>query len=49
MLEMWRDDSGVHTKINTLRQNGDFRSPESIALLQQADIVVTNPPLSILL
>ena len=47
MLEMWRDDSGVHTKINTLRQNGDFRSPESIALLQQADVVVTNPPFSL--
>ena len=47
MLEMWRDDSGVHTKINTLRQNGDFRSHESIALLQQADIVVTNPPFSL--
>lgn len=27
--------------------NGDFRSPESVALLQQADIVVTNPPFSL--
>lgn len=27
--------------------NGDFRSQESIALLQQADIVVTNPPFSL--
>lgn len=27
--------------------NGDFRSNESIALLQQADIVVTNPPFSL--
>ena len=26
--------------------NGDFRSPESIELLKQADIVVTNPPFS---
>ena len=27
--------------------DGDFRSPESIALLKQADIVVTNPPFSL--
>ncbi len=27
--------------------DGDFRSPESIELLQQADIVVTNPPFSL--
>lgn len=27
--------------------DGDFRSQESIALLQQADIVVTNPPFSL--
>jgi hypothetical protein len=26
---------------------GDFRSPECIALLKQADIVVTNPPFSL--
>jgi Adenine-specific methyltransferase EcoRI len=30
-----------------LRGDGDFRSPESIALLQEADIVVTNPPFSL--
>ena len=30
-----------------LTQNGDFRSPECIALLQEADIVVTNPPFSL--
>lgn len=29
-----------------LEGNGDFRSPECVALLQQADIVVTNPPFS---
>lgn len=28
-------------------QNGDFRSPECIALLNEADIVVTNPPFSL--
>lgn len=30
-----------------LKGDGDFRSAESIALLQQADIVVTNPPFSL--
>lgn len=30
-----------------LQGDGDFRSPESIDLLKQADIVVTNPPFSL--
>lgn len=30
-----------------LQSDGDFRSPESIALLREADIVVTNPPFSL--
>lgn len=30
-----------------LKDEGDFRSEESIELLQQADIVVTNPPFSL--
>ena len=30
-----------------LEGNGDFRSPECIQLLQEADIVVTNPPFSL--
>ncbi|GAA3020127.1 adenine-specific methyltransferase EcoRI family protein [Microbacterium dextranolyticum] len=30
-----------------LKGNGDFRSEESIELLKQADIVVTNPPFSL--
>lgn len=30
-----------------LKQNGSFDSPESIELLKQADIVVTNPPFSL--
>lgn len=30
-----------------LRQNGDFRSPECIEILKEADIVVTNPPFSL--
>ena len=30
-----------------LQQNGDFRSPECIEFLKEADIVVTNPPFSL--
>ena len=37
----------MHSGIKTLQQNGDFRSPESIELLKEADIVVTNPPFSL--
>lgn len=33
--------------IKPLEEDGDFRSAESIELLQQADIVVTNPPFSL--
>jgi hypothetical protein len=33
--------------INSLKGDGDFRSPESIELLKQADIIVTNPPFSL--
>lgn len=33
--------------IQYLKGDGDFRSPESIELLKQADIVVTNPPFSL--
>lgn len=31
-----------------LKQNGDFRSPECVEILKEADIVVTNPPFSLL-
>lgn len=33
--------------INQLQGDGDFRSTESIELLKQADIIVTNPPFSL--
>jgi len=33
--------------IGKLDGDGDFRSPECVALLKQADIVVTNPPFSL--
>ena len=46
-LEMWRDEAGVHSGIKTLTEDGDFRSSESIELLKEADIVVTNPPFSL--
>ncbi len=39
---------GVEGVIKTpLKQNGDFRSPECLDLLQECDIVVTNPPFSL--
>ncbi len=34
-------------EVKHLKKNGDFRSDEAIALLKQADIVVTNPPFSL--
>ena len=37
------DEIGVHR----LQGDGDFRSEECIALLKQADIVITNPPFSL--
>ena len=33
--------------IQKLQGTGDFRSPESVEMLMQADIVVTNPPFSL--
>lgn len=52
-LEIVRDEDGdgiITSKdiIKTpLRQNGDFRSPECIEILQESDIVITNPPFSL--
>ena len=37
----------VNGVISKLQKNGDFRSEECKELLQQADIVVTNPPFSL--
>ena len=31
-----------------LTQNGDFRSPECIDIMKEADIIITNPPFSLL-
>jgi len=33
--------------ITLLQENGDFRSPECIELLQKSDVVITNPPFSL--
>jgi hypothetical protein len=44
-LEMVEGRAGI-TKTE-LKQNGDFRSPECIEILREADIVVTNPPFSL--
>ena len=42
----WKIDLSDIQKIN-LSQNWDFRSPECIEILQESDIVVTNPPFSL--
>lgn len=39
-----KNDNNVLTRLNG---NGDFRSPECVELLREADIVVTNPPFSL--
>ena len=47
-------DINIDGKINfddiiktPLKQNGDFRSPECIEILEESDIVITNPPFSL--
>lgn len=39
------DDSEI--EVRELEGNGDFRSPECIEFLKEADIVITNPPFSL--
>jgi len=52
-LELVRDvnKDGKINNLDTiktpLKQNGDFRSPECIEILKEADIIVTNPPFSL--
>lgn len=52
-LEIVRDvnKDGKINKLDTiktpLKQNGDFKSPECIEILKEADVVVTNPPFSL--
>lgn len=42
-----RDGNPIPTKTIRFKGNGDFRNKENIELLEQADIVVTNPPFSL--
>ena len=41
------DSSNKAANVQELYGDGDFRSPECVELLKQADIVVTNPPFSL--
>lgn len=42
------EQCGIPDYVKTpLIQNGDFRSPECIEILKEADIVITNPPFSL--
>lgn len=41
------DYDGEEIIKSPLEQNGDFRSPEAIEILKEADIIVTNPPFSL--
>lgn len=41
------DGDQDNIEVKPLRGDGDFRSPECIELLKQADVVVTNPPFSL--
>lgn len=45
--EISDNDYNSYDKKIPLKENGDFRSEESIAYLKQSDIVVTNPPFSL--
>ena len=36
-----------HNEWTPLEKDGDFRSPECVKLLEQSDVVVTNPPFSL--
>lgn len=47
-LVMERDENGdIITTKTPLEGNGDFRSAECIALMDEADIITTNPPFSL--
>ena len=47
MLDVAELFKSGENELTELKGNGDFRSPECLALLDEADIVVTNPPFSI--
>lgn len=39
--------SSPYLEITPVHHNGDFRNPESLAIVQLADVIVTNPPFSL--
>ena len=43
-----KDQFPIDIKVSELQEDGDFRSPECIEFLKEADIVVTNPPFFLL-
>lgn len=48
LFTLTRDKDGSGTQVSGyLKGNGDFRSDECLALLDESDIVVTNPPFSL--
>lgn len=47
MLDVAELFKSGENELTTLLENGDFRSRECLELLQEADIVVTNPPFSL--
>ena len=52
-FEIINQDKGIHIGLpeyikTPLKGNGDFRSEECIELLKQSDIIVTNPPFSLM-
>ena len=46
-IEKYEENGKIVTTTTPLIGNGDFRSEESIELLKESDIVVTNPPFSL--
>ncbi len=47
MLDVAELFKSGENELTELKDGGDFRSPECLALLDEADIVVTNPPFSL--
>ncbi|MDR2733418.1 MAG: adenine-specific methyltransferase EcoRI family protein [Spirochaetota bacterium] len=47
-----QDTNGEITRLDVvktpLKQNGDFRSPECLELLHECDVIITNPPFSLM-
>ena len=45
-IKLLYDSSNKDANVELLEGDGDFRSQECVKLLDEADIVVTNPPFS---